>query len=61
MLADWLVDADVQHGQLVELLDTWRAPGAPVYALTPAGKFTPTAVQTLLEHLAVTLPARLQC
>lgn len=59
LLADWLVQADLARGRLVPLLEDFATPSAPIYALTPPGKFASTAVRALIDHLATALTARL--
>ncbi len=56
LLADWLVSADLSRRRLVRLLPDCEAPSAAVYALTPPGPYTPSAVRALLEHLASAIP-----
>lgn len=58
LLADWLVADDLKRGRLVTLLDGLEPPPAPVYALTPPGRFMPAAVRALIDHLAVALAAK---
>ena len=62
LLADWLVNGEVKSGRLVPLLPHFVAPPAPVYALTPPGRFASATVRALTEHLAlaiaIALPAR---
>lgn len=50
LLAAWLVDGDVRAGRLVPLLESYRAPRAPIVALTPA-RYTPPVVRALIDHL----------
>ncbi|MBC7792219.1 MAG: LysR family transcriptional regulator [Clostridia bacterium] len=52
LLADWLVKADLANGTLTRLLDSYAPPPAPVYALTPPGRYMPAAVRAMLEHLS---------
>ena len=59
LLPDWLVEDDLGHGRLAPLLEDFTAPPAPVYALTPPGRFTPTAIRALTGHLAAALAAQL--
>jgi DNA-binding transcriptional LysR family regulator len=59
LLADWLVVDDIQRGRLIALLEDFTAPPAPVYALSPPGKFMAPTVKALTEHLAVAIAARL--
>ncbi len=51
LLASWLVDADIASGRLVALLPEFKAPPAPIRALTPPGRRVPARVRALLEHL----------
>lgn len=51
LLADWLVDADLRSGRLVQLLPELTPPSAPIRALTPPGRHTPPRVRALIEHL----------
>jgi len=55
LLADWLVEDELRRGRLVSLLPEYQAPPAPVYALTPPGRYTTVLVRALVEHLATTL------
>jgi len=59
LLAEWLVEPDLRRNTLVPLLEDYSTPPAPVYALTTPGRYTPAAVRTLLEHLVISLGARL--
>jgi len=58
LLAEWLVADDLAHGRLVSLLPAYPAPPAPVFVLTPPGRFMPSAVRALSEHLATSLASR---
>jgi len=40
LLADWLVREDIERGRLVPLLERFTAPPAPVFALSPPGRFS---------------------
>ena len=60
LLADWLVRGELKKGGLVELLPAFRAPPAPIYALSPPGRFLSPAVRALIEHLGNVLPASLR-
>ncbi len=55
LLADWLVEDDLRSKRLVPLLEGFSAPPAPIYALTPPGRYTTATVRALIEHLAATL------
>lgn len=55
LLADWLVATELARGQLVTLLDDFPAPPAPVYALTPPGRFVNPTTKALVDHLAASL------
>lgn len=59
LLADWLVNDDLRRGRLVPLLEGFTAPPAPVFALSPPGRFASTTVRALTEHLAQSIAARL--
>lgn len=59
LLADWLLGPDLASKRLVPLLEDYAAQPAPIYALTPPGRFTSPAVRTLIEHLATALVSRL--
>jgi len=59
LLADWLVAADLRRGRLVPLLERYTTTPAPVYALSPPGRFASTTVRALVEHLAGALGSRL--
>jgi len=58
LLADWLVAADLKQNKLVHLLAEYHTPPAPVYALTPPGRYMPFAVRALLDHLVESLDVR---
>jgi len=60
LLADWLVEADIRKKSLVCLLEEFQTPPAPVYALTPPGRYTSPGVRALVEHLAISLAARVR-
>jgi DNA-binding transcriptional LysR family regulator len=51
LLAHWLVEADLARGSLVTLLDDFEAPPAPVFALTPPGRYPSGVIRALVEHL----------
>lgn len=55
LLADWLVEGDLKEKRLVQLLTRFAAPKAPIYALTPPGRYGTSAVRALVEHLSVSL------
>jgi DNA-binding transcriptional LysR family regulator len=55
LLADWLVEGDLKEKKLVALLPEFAAPPAPIYALTPPGRYSTSAVRALVEHLAASL------
>ncbi|MBC8069623.1 MAG: LysR family transcriptional regulator [Deltaproteobacteria bacterium] len=57
LLADWLVADDLSTGTLVQLLAGYRAPPAPVCALTPPGRFVTPPVRALLDFLVASLGA----
>lgn len=59
LLADWLVADDIKRGRLIALLEDFAAPPAPIYALTPPGRFSSTTVRALTDHLAAAIGARL--
>lgn len=59
LLADWLVLDDLARGRLVPLLEEFRAPPAPIYALSPPGRFASTTVRALTEHIAAAIASRL--
>jgi DNA-binding transcriptional LysR family regulator len=58
LLADWLIEQDLAAATLVPLLETFTTPPAPVYALTPAGRYSSPTVRLLVEALreALRLP-----
>ena len=58
LLADWLVEEDLRAGRLVVLLPDYDPPPAPIYALTPPGRYMSTPVRLLIEHLALALVPR---
>lgn len=57
LLADWLVAEDLARKRLLPLLRGYDAPPAPIYALTPPGRYPQLAVRMLIDHLAVELAA----
>ncbi|HET7539401.1 MAG TPA: LysR family transcriptional regulator [Polyangiaceae bacterium] len=59
LLADWLVGDDLRSGKLVPLLESFSTPPAPIYALSPAGRFTATAVRAMIDHLVAAMAERL--
>jgi DNA-binding transcriptional LysR family regulator len=59
LVADWLVAEDIRRGRLVRLLREYAAPPAPVYALSPPGRFPSTTVRALSDHLAKAIGAQL--
>lgn len=59
LLADWLVKDDLERGRLIPLLEDFTAPPAPVFALSPPGRFSSPTVRAMTEHLAVTIASRL--
>lgn len=60
LLADWLVREDLEQGRLVPLLERFVTPPAPVFALTPPGRFSSATVRALTEQLATALASRLK-
>ncbi|HET9959176.1 MAG TPA: LysR family transcriptional regulator [Polyangiaceae bacterium] len=59
LLADWMVAEDIRRGRLVPLLPEYALPPAPVYALSPPGRFSSTTVGALIDHIAQVVPARI--
>lgn len=59
LLADWLVEDDLRTKRLTPLLEAYAPPPAPVYALTPPGRYTTALVRALVEHLVASLASRL--
>jgi molybdate transport repressor ModE-like protein len=59
LLADWLVAEDLRRGRLVALLGEYAPPPAPVYALSPPGRFSSPTLRALTDHLAEAIGARL--
>lgn len=59
LLADWLVGGELRRKRLVPLLEDYDPPPAPIYALTPPGRYTPAPVRALIHALSEALPARL--
>ncbi|MDB4989254.1 MAG: LysR family transcriptional regulator [Myxococcaceae bacterium] len=60
LLGDWLVEADLKKKSLVCLLADYQTPPAPVFALTPPGRYTSPCVRALVDHLATSLAKRVQ-
>jgi DNA-binding transcriptional LysR family regulator len=60
LLADWLVKEDIERGRLVALLERFTTPPAPVFALSPPGRFSSATVRALTEHLAKAIASRLR-
>ena len=59
LLADWLVRDSLARGSLVGLLKKFSAPPAPIYALSPPGRFASTTIRALVDHLQAALTASL--
>ena len=59
LLADWLVTSDLKRGRLVPLLEGFAPPPAPIYALSPPGRFPSPTVNASTDHLAGLLGASL--
>jgi molybdate transport repressor ModE-like protein len=59
LLADWLVREDLARGRLISLLEDFGAPPAPIFALSPPGRFSSVTVHALTEHLAIAIAGRL--
>jgi DNA-binding transcriptional LysR family regulator len=55
LLADWLVKDDLERGRLIALLEDFSAPSAPIYALSPPGRFSSPTVRALTAHFATAL------
>lgn len=51
LLADWLVGPDVRAGRLLACLPDYRAPRAPIRALSPPGRHVSPRVRALIDHL----------
>jgi DNA-binding transcriptional LysR family regulator len=60
LLADWLVREDLERGRLIPLLENFATPPAPVFALSPPGRFSSATVRALTEHLAQSIASRLK-
>jgi DNA-binding transcriptional LysR family regulator len=60
LLADWLVREDLERGRLIPLLEAFATPPAPVFALSPPGRFSSVTVRALTEHLAQSIASRLK-
>ena len=60
LLADWLVQADLKRGRLVPLLASFTTPPAPIYALTPGGRFVSPTIRAMTDHLSTHLASHLQ-
>jgi DNA-binding transcriptional LysR family regulator len=60
LLADWLVKEDIERGRLIPLLEDFATPPAPIFALSPPGRFSSTTVRTLIEHLTKAVASRVQ-
>lgn len=58
MLADWLVDEPLARGELVQLLEGYSLPPAPIHALVPPKRHVAPRVRALLEHLRDALRPR---
>jgi DNA-binding transcriptional LysR family regulator len=55
----YLCTAQLDSGDLVQLLPAWNAPPARIYAVMPARGGEPMALRRFLEYAAAELPARL--
>ena len=55
LLADWLVKRDLTSGKLVRLLEDFQAPPAPVFVLTPPGRYVAPPVRALIDFLVANL------
>jgi DNA-binding transcriptional LysR family regulator len=59
LLADWLVADDVARGTLVPLLEHYETPAAPLFALTPPGRYPSPTVRALIDVIAAALAVSL--
>lgn len=60
LLADWLVAGDLRRKKLVLLMKDFEPPPAPVFALTPPGRYVAAPVRALVDHFAASLASRLR-
>lgn len=55
LLPDWLVDEDIRHGRLVQLLPSWRpavgAQESAIWAAYPSRSYLPLKTRKFLDHL----------
>ena len=46
------VAADIRAGRLVRLLADYEGEAVPISAVMPSGRFVPTRVRAMVDHLA---------
>ena len=57
LLASWLVDDAIERGELIEVIQEYRAPSAPIQALFASKRHTPGNVEVFIGYLQELLSA----
>lgn len=57
MLSDQLAAPRMQSGELIRVLEDWKSPGVPAWAVFPGRRLMPTRTRVFLDLLAQGLPA----
>lgn len=52
MVPDFIIDADLANGSVVQILDDWRPQPVALHLVTPPGMIRPARVTALIEYLA---------
>lgn len=55
---DYVVDEHLRTGQLVRVLPRWEAPGPPISAVMPSGRYMSARVREFIEFVRTTLRVR---
>ena len=55
VVSTWMMQAELQSGQVVSLLDEWQLPSIPLWAVYPSGRLPTTKARTFVSWFESTL------